>query len=73
MVVARVQGTSDPTSIQVHLLKLFDNVKSFGFSRGNKGVVSMESAEGEAYDVRTASPVGCCRVSVVLCVRGGAS
>lgn len=33
-----VLGTSDPTSIRVHLLKLFDNVKDFGFVRNNKQV-----------------------------------
>ena len=31
-----VLGNNDPTSIQVHLLKLFDNVKEMQFSRNNK-------------------------------------
>ena len=52
-----VLGTSDPTSIQVHMLKLFDNVKLLGFSRGNKTITRMESAEGEGFDVRTPAPV----------------
>jgi Dynein heavy chain, N-terminal region 2 len=31
-----VLGNNDPTSIQAHLLKLFDNVKEMQFSRNNK-------------------------------------
>ena len=31
-----VLGNSDPTSIQIHLLKLFDNVKEMQFGRNNK-------------------------------------
>ncbi|ETN24636.1 hypothetical protein PPTG_00868 [Phytophthora nicotianae INRA-310] len=48
-----VLGSSDPTSIQVHMLKLFDNVKLLGFVRNNKNVGAMESAEGEGFQFRT--------------------
>ena len=34
-----VLGSSDPASIQVHMLKLFDNVKTLEFSRNKKNVV----------------------------------
>ena len=44
-----VLGSSDPTSIQVHMLKLFDNVKSLDFSRNKKLIVGMNSSEGEGF------------------------
>lgn len=50
-----VLGSSDPTSIQVHLLKLFDNVKEISFGRGNKTVLGMSSVEKESFGVK--SPV----------------
>ena len=40
-----VLGTSDPSSIQEHMLKLFDNCASLTFSRGNKVVTGMTSSE----------------------------
>ncbi|GMF23629.1 unnamed protein product [Phytophthora lilii] len=52
-----VLGSSDPTSIQVHMLKLFDNVKLLSFVRNNKSVGAMESAEGESFQFRTLSAV----------------
>jgi dynein heavy chain, axonemal len=52
-----VLGSSDPTSIRVHLLKLFDNVKDFGFGRGNKAVTTLASSEGEGFPLRDPSPV----------------
>eukprot|EP00644_Phytophthora_capsici_P007267 jgi/Phyca11/16825/fgenesh1_pg.PHYCAscaffold_22_\ len=52
-----VLGSSDPTSIQVHMLKLFDNVKLLTFVRNNKSVGAMESAEGEGFQFRTLSAV----------------
>jgi dynein heavy chain len=58
-----VLGSSDPASIQVHLLKLFDNVKTFHFKTvaGPTGsklcVAAMGSSEGESYDMRNPSPV----------------
>jgi dynein heavy chain len=48
-----VLGNSDPTSIQVHLLKLFDNVKEMQFARGNKVVEGMSSVEKEGFVCRT--------------------
>ncbi|GMI47335.1 hypothetical protein TrCOL_g3071 [Triparma columacea] len=44
-----VLGSSDPTSIQVHMLKLFDNVKALGFGRGDKSIISMSSCEKESF------------------------
>lgn len=52
-----VLGNSDPTSIQVHLLKLFDNVKSMQFGRSNKVIEGMTSSEKESYQMRTPSTV----------------
>ncbi|TYZ50849.1 hypothetical protein PybrP1_008863 [[Pythium] brassicae (nom. inval.)] len=52
-----VLGSSDPTSIQVHMLKLFDNVKLLAFARNNKSVSAMESSEGEGFAFRTFSSV----------------
>jgi dynein heavy chain len=49
-----VLGNSDPSSIQVHLLKLFDNVKDMQFTRGNKSVEGMSSVEKEGFTCRTA-------------------
>lgn len=42
---------------QIHLLKLFDNVKTLFFSRGNKTVTGMESSEGESFNFITPSNV----------------
>jgi len=52
-----VLGSSDPTSIQVHLLKLFDNVKEMTFGRNNKVIEAMYSVETEGFDFRTVSAV----------------
>lgn len=38
--------------LQVHLLKLFDNVKSLSFGRGGKHVLGMGSSEGEVFQLR---------------------
>lgn len=48
-----VLGNSDPSSIQVHMLKLFDNVKEMQFARGNKIVEGMSSVEKEGFICRT--------------------
>jgi dynein heavy chain len=47
-----ILGTSDPTNVQEHMLKLFDNCASLHFGRGNKFVTGMTSSEGEAYNLR---------------------
>ena len=52
-----VLGNSDPTSIQIHLLKLFDNVKEMQFGRNNKIVEGMSSVEKEGFTMRTPAPV----------------
>jgi dynein heavy chain len=52
-----VLGSSDPTSIQIHMLKLFDNVKTLTFGRGNRQIVGQGSSEGETYEYFTPSPV----------------
>ena len=46
-----VLGSSDPTGIQEHLMKLFNNVKSFTFGRGNKTIRSMHSSEKESFEL----------------------
>lgn len=50
-----ILGTSDPTSVQEHMLKLFDNCAALQFGRGNKSVVGMMSAEKESFSFQ--SPV----------------
>ena len=60
-----ILGSSDPTSILVHMLKLFDNVKFLDFGRGAKQVLGQRSSEGEGYDYVTPSPVTGDRKSVV--------
>lgn len=42
---------------QVHLLKLFDNVKSLSFGRSSKQVLGMGSSEGETFLLRELVPV----------------
>jgi len=44
-----VLGSSDPTSIQVHMLKLFDNTKFLKFGRGANTVIGMGSNENEEF------------------------
>ena len=52
-----VLGTSDPTAIGEHLMKLFTNVKYLKFTRANKIVSSMGSSEGEFFQFRSPVPV----------------
>eukprot|EP00750_Incisomonas_marina_P009230 INCI15857.2.p1 GENE.INCI15857.2~~INCI15857.2.p1 ORF type:complete len:4529 (-),score=890.01 INCI15857.2:58-13644(-) len=52
-----VLGTSDPESIQQHLLKLFTNCERYKFVRGKRGVGGMISSEGETYDFDNVAPV----------------
>ena len=52
-----ILGTSDPTSVQEHMLKLFDNCAALKFGRGNKSVTGMTSSEGETFDFRQAVPI----------------
>ncbi len=48
-----VLGSSDPTSIQVHMLKLFDNVKELKFGSGAAKIQGMISSEKEGFDLCT--------------------
>ena len=52
-----VLGSSDPTSIQVHMLKLFDNVKELKFDRGAKKILGMTASEKESFTLDPSSPV----------------
>lgn len=47
-----ILGTSDATSVQEHMLKLYDNCAQLKFGRGNKTVNGMKSAEGESFEFR---------------------
>ena len=49
-----ILGTSDVTSVQEHMLKLYDNCAALRFGRGNKTVAGMTSSEGESYEMRAA-------------------
>ena len=42
-----ILGSSEATSIQPHMIKLFDNVKSLGFDKGK--ILNMVSDEGESF------------------------
>eukprot|EP00957_Ditylum_brightwellii_P036262 2746820-Ditylum_brightwellii.AAC.1 len=44
-----IMGSSNPSSIEPHLLKVFDNVKHLGLGHGKKIVVNMESSEKESF------------------------
>jgi len=50
-----ILGTSDPTLIQEHMLKLFDNCAKLIFASDQKSVVGVASAEGESFKFK--SPV----------------
>ncbi len=52
-----VLGSSDPTSIQIHLLKLFDNCKLFHFQKNDRFVGGMTSSEQEKYSFKALAPV----------------
>ncbi|KAF8069431.1 DHC1 [Scenedesmus sp. PABB004] len=52
-----ILGTSDPTSVQEHMLKLFDNCAALKFGRGDKSITGMVSSEGEAFAFRSVVPV----------------
>jgi dynein heavy chain, axonemal len=52
-----ILGTSDPTSVQEHMLKLFDNCAVLKFGKGNKAVTGMTSSEGETFDFLSAVAV----------------
>ena len=48
-----VLGSSDPTTVQEHMLKMFDNCAALKFGDRNKTVIGMRSSEGETYDLTT--------------------
>lgn len=45
-----ILGSSDPRTIQPHLLKLFDNCKELNFAKGDKVIAGMTSDEGEHFE-----------------------
>ncbi|KAH8057483.1 dynein light chain binding protein [Aureococcus anophagefferens] len=52
-----VLGSSDPTSIQVHMLKLFDNVKELIFARNAKSAAARESTRGVGAELQNSRSV----------------
>ena len=52
-----ILGSSDPTSVQQHMLKLFDNAAALSFGRGNKTVVGMVSSEKEKFEHKQPVPI----------------
>ncbi len=52
-----ILGSSNPSSIQVHLLKLFDNVKTFRYNQANKEILGMISNEGEECSLSEPVPI----------------
>ena len=43
-------GSSDPSSVQEHMLKLFDNCSALIFGKNNTSVTGMRSSEGESFE-----------------------
>ena len=52
-----VLGTSDPSSVQEHMLKLFDNCAALNFGRNNKSVQGMTSSEVGGVPTATSQPL----------------
>ena len=48
-----ILGSSDPTSVQIHMAKMFANCRQIFFQNGGKKVVGMQSAKREQYDFKT--------------------
>ncbi len=57
---------SNPSSIQVHLLKLFDNVKTLNFDQANKKILGIISSEGEECSLSKPVPIERAAVQVWL-------
>ncbi len=53
-----ILGSLNPSSIQVNLLKLFDNVKTLRFNRANNKILGMISSEGEECSLSKPVPIG---------------
>jgi len=52
-----ILGSSDPTCVQEHMIKMYDNIAALGFSEGTNGekiATSMISAEKEVMDFKKA-------------------
>ena len=49
----QILGTSDPTAVQEHMLKLFDNTASITFDRTATKVLEMTSSEKESFKFQT--------------------
>lgn len=47
-----ILGNSEISSVQPHMLKLFDNCKELLVSKSGKNIIGMESDEGERFDFR---------------------
>ena len=46
-----ILGTSDPTLVQEHMLKLFDNCAKLIFGPNNESIVGLMSSEGESFEL----------------------
>ncbi|XP_052801261.1 dynein axonemal heavy chain 10-like isoform X3 [Mya arenaria] len=54
-----ILGSSDPECVQEHMIKMYDNISSLRFTKGNSNEVlasAMISAEGEVMEFRTQVP-----------------
>ncbi|MGH0156714.1 UNVERIFIED_CONTAM: hypothetical protein FKN15_032047 [Acipenser sinensis] len=54
-----ILGSSDPSCVQEHMIKMYDNIASLKFQESNSGemlATAMVSAEGEMMDLRQAIP-----------------
>jgi dynein heavy chain len=47
-----VLGSSDPTCVQEHMLKMYDNTAKLYYGRGNKTVTGFSSSEGEMVNMK---------------------
>ena len=46
-----ILGTSDPTLVQEHMLKLFDNCAKLIFGPNNESIIGLMSSEGESFEL----------------------
>ena len=52
-----ILGNHDPTDIQMHLMKIFDNVESLRFTKSMNQVCGMISSEGESFSFTKSVPL----------------
>lgn len=54
--ILSILGSSNPVSVQTHMIKLFQNVKELLLVRGDSAVAGMSAGHDEKFDFRTHQP-----------------